>query len=142
MKKIFVRTVLAGLLLVLAACAPTASQQVEETGVRLMKLMPALVMPDDAEALGGGGGGSGNSVGSTQYLKTGLSLQELYDFYSDQLSAAGWRLISEEQSGTTIYSMWEVSEEDGSVVDGILEVTFGSPDFADAYTVNVTLTIP
>ncbi len=111
-------------------------------------LMPALVMPDDAEALGGGG--SGSSVGSSQYLRTSLSLQELYDFYSGQLSAASWRLVSEEQSEATIYSTWEVTDEEGSLIDGTLEVTFGypdssdatmSPEFADAYTVNVSLTL-
>lgn len=148
MKKTFMTVMLAGLL-GLAACGPTAVQQAEENGERLMKLMPALVLPDDAEALGGGGGGSVDSVGSTQLLRTSLSLEELNDFYSSQLSAASWQLISEEHSGETIYSTWEVTDEDGSVIDGTLDVTFGNhsseltttPEFADAYTVNVTLTL-
>ncbi len=45
MKKIFMKVLLASLLFGLAACAPTALQQAEETGQRLMKLMPALVTP-------------------------------------------------------------------------------------------------
>lgn len=134
---------------VLVSCAPTALQQAEEAGERLMELMPPLVLPADAEALGGGGGGGGNSVGSAQLLKTSLSLEELYDFYAGQLSAAGWKLVSEEQSGTTIHSTWEVTDKDGNVLDGTLDVTFGNPsseittnpEYTDAYTVSISLTI-
>lgn len=149
MKKIFMTVVLAGLL-GLAGCGPTALQQAEAAGERLMKVMPPLVMPDDAEALGGGGGGGVGSMGTSQYLRTSLGLQELYDFYSAQLKAADWRLVSEESSESTVISKWEVTDEEGSLIDGTLEVTFGYPDSSDAtidpklanaYTVSLSLTI-
>lgn len=133
----------------LVSCAPTALQQAEETGESLMELMPSLEMPDGAEFLTGGGGGGPNTVGTGTTFRSELSLDEVYQHYVAQLSSAGWQLISEEQSETTITSTWQVSEEDGTLVDGTLEVIFGNhsseitttPEFADAYTVNVNLTI-
>ncbi len=92
--------------------------------------------------MGGGGGGSETSLGFGATFRSALSLDEVYQHYVAQLTAAGWRLISKESSGTMVTSVWQVTDEDGSLIDGKLDVTFGSPDFADAYTVNVGLTLP
>lgn len=123
--------------MILAACSPALPAGPDGLGP---DLIPPLNLPPGAQPVGGGGGGSDTTLGTEQYLRTDLSLDELYDFYAAQLEDAQWRLISVEKSAETITSTWDFDQA-GRAFKGELEVHYGTPDMADAYSVSIRVSL-
>lgn len=87
-------------------------------------LIPALVAPEGViMGLGLSGGGSS---GSDQYisatLESELSADELAIHYASQLEEAEWQLVEDGSSGSSAWSTWLLSDDDGDEWAGVLIV--------------------
>lgn len=130
------------LLALLAACspAPVDFQGVPESVT--YDLIPKLTMPPGAQQAGGGGGGGDNANGIAMGFLSKLTPDEVHQHYADQLSAAGWRFISQGTREDGVISFWELTDTDGAVWPGRCEVTLVGPDLPDLYTVDVMVVQP
>lgn len=130
-------------LLFLVACSPAlATPTLPNLDYLTEHLVPQLTLPEDAQPLGGGGGGGNYGMGIETNFASDLAIEEVKQHYADQLIAAGWTLISEEQSEKILTSYWEVSDKSGSRWAGKLEVTLDPPNFPDTYRVKVAILLP
>lgn len=129
--------------LLLAACSTSqVTPTLHDLDYLTDHLVPELILPEDAQPLGGGGGGGNFGMGIETFFTSDLSLEQVNQHCADQLIAAGWTLISEEQSEQTQTSFWEVTDQGGSRWAGKLDVTFSPPDFPDTYRVKVAILLP
>jgi hypothetical protein len=126
----------------LTACgpAPVEFQGVPDTVT--YDLIPKLTMPPGAQQAGGGGGGGDNASGIAMGFLSELSPEEVHQHYADQLTAAGWRFISQEVREDGLISFWELTDADGAVWPGRCEVTLAGPDLPDLFTVEVMVVQP
>jgi len=131
------------LAVVLAGCNSTAATPtLPDLDYLTEHLVPELILPEEAQPLGGGGGGGNYGMGIETYFASDLNIEQVEQHYADQLSAAGWTLISEDQSEKILTSYWEVSDKSGSRWAGKLEVTLDPPNFPDTYRVKVAILLP
>lgn len=84
---------------------------------------PAVTDPPGSFRPGGGGGGGAQKRGLSFDLVTDLSLEEIFQFYSAQLQAAGWVRLSESSSDDGISAYWEFLDENGKVWPVMLQVS-------------------
>jgi hypothetical protein len=105
-------------------------------------LIPELTVPDGAEELGGGGGGGPNARGIGTYFKSDLEFAAVEQHYVDQLTAAGWRLITREAEEDSVTIFWELSDPDGGIWSGRLMVVYSPPDFPETYLADVAILLP
>ncbi len=139
----FTVTFIFALALMLVACSQAqATPTLPDLDYLTEHLVPELTLPDGAQPLGGGGGGGNLGMSTETFFVSNLALEQVNQHYADQLIAAGWTQISEEQSSQTRTSFWEVMDQGGSRWAGKLEVTFSPPDFPDTYRVKVTILLP
>lgn len=133
------------LILLLTACAPAAPATPdfgEVPDFAMENLIPALSMPPDAQQYGGGGGGGDNGMELGVAFSSELSAEEVYQHYSEQLQAAGWRFISREDKSDGLLSFWKLTDSVGAIWPARLNITVGSPEDPDAYNVYVMVLQP
>lgn len=105
-------------------------------------IVPVLGMPAGAQPLGGGGGGGGNAAGLAVAFSAPMSREEVYEHYSDQLTMAGWRFISNQDTDEKQTSFWELTDEAGAIWPAKLEIMYDAPIAPDAYSVSIFLLLP
>ena len=103
-------------------CSPPQSAMMEGA----MALLPRLDPPQDAErsrSSSFGGGGGPDSASASADMQTSLSVAELFQHYSDQLEAAGWKLVDESQADAAAWSTWTVQDAKGHDWQSMLLIT-------------------
>ncbi len=89
-------------------------------------ILPSLSLPDGITRLGSGsGGGYEGWAYSEQRIISQLSVAELDNFVRPQLEKAGWKLVSESQTGPVAWSKWTLTDEKGYKWSGVLIITEG-----------------
>ncbi|KAA3648447.1 MAG: hypothetical protein DWQ07_05485 [Chloroflexi bacterium] len=125
---------------ILAACSaqPTNPTYPEDpTG-----FFPTLSDPPGARRPGGGGGGNSDKRGMSFDLITDLSIEDIHQYYTEQLEAEGWTSISEKLETDQVTSYWERQTDTGQVWPAILEITT-KPVIAEAnYAVELRAILP
>jgi hypothetical protein len=127
-----------------ASCAPapTSLEYGDVPEFASENLIPVLNAPAGAQLYGGGGGGGGNGMGLGVVFGSELALDEVYQHYADQLTAAGWRFLSREDETGELRSFWELTDSHGVIWPARFDITLGGPDDPEAYNVYVTVLQP
>lgn len=86
-----------------------------------LKPIPKLVAPRNASLSNQNYmTGCGNQVTTSADVMTELNSSALAAHFADQLKAANWTAISQEESGPAAWSAWEFEDEEGLIWDGFL----------------------
>jgi hypothetical protein len=103
---------------------------------------PHLDDPPEARRLGGGGGGNPDIRGMIFELVTELSIEEVYQYYAQQLEDEGWVNFSTDFESDLYTSYWERYTERGQVWPAVLEVSTQTVNPEADYAVELRAVLP
>ena len=96
-------------------------------------LIPSLTSLAGVQLSESGTGGSDSSAETRSQLRTELSAAELAADYNNQLEAAGWQALAQEEGGGAAWSTWSLTDEDGEIWSGMLFIVESSVESNGRY---------
>lgn len=103
---------------------------------------PRLDNPPGAIRPGGGGGGNSDKRGTAFDLITNLPIEEVHQFYAEQLEAEGWVKLSENFELDLLTSYWDGYTDEGQIWPAILEVSTKPVNPEANYAVELRAVLP
>jgi uncharacterized lipoprotein len=111
------------LVLLISACTEQPADQYPDSFADPTGFFPTLTDPEGAHRPGGGGGGNPDKRGLGFDLVTDLPIDQVHDFYANQLKEAGWKIVSQKEEDGLISSYWELLDDNGKTWPVMLEVS-------------------